>query len=175
MSTAPTAKLVIESIGHGVVVLSWPNQAAEREHLGRSAVPTLWLVERGIDPPAGCTCLEDWVRLPADDADLRTRLASLAGRAAHHPSVPALDAHGQLTHHAMVVILSPVEQRIATSLIENFGNAVAEGELIGAAWHEGGSEDTLRVHISRLRRRLAPIGLTITSIRSFGYVMRNDT
>jgi two-component system OmpR family response regulator len=174
MTTAPTARLVLESMGHDVVVLSWPKQAGERERLSRCGIPTLWLVERGVDPPAGSSCLEDWVRLPADDADLRTRLASLAGRAAHHPSVPGLDTHGQLTHHEMVVILSPVEQRIATLLIENFGDAVAEKELIGAAWHEGGSEDTLRVHISRLRRRLAPIGLTITSIRSYGYVMRND-
>ena len=57
-------------------------------------------------------------------------------------------------------------------MIENFGSAVAENDLIAAAWHEGGSEDTLRVHVSRLRRRLAPMGLTITSIRAYGYVLR---
>jgi DNA-binding response OmpR family regulator len=85
-----------------------------------------------------------------------------------------LDAHGQLTRNGTVVILSPLEQHIATPLIENFGNAVAEDDLIAAAWHEGGSEDTLRVHVSRLRRRLAPIGLTITSIRAYGYVMRTE-
>ncbi len=86
-----------------------------------------------------------------------------------------LDAHGQLTRNGTVVILSPAEQQIATPLIENFGNAVAEHELIAAAWHEGGSEDTLRVHVSRLRRRLVPIGLTITSIRAYGYVMRAES
>jgi Transcriptional regulatory protein, C terminal len=174
MMTVPTAKLVLESMSHDVVVLSWPSQASERERLERLGIPRLWLVERGIDPPEGDSCLEDWLRLPAEDADLRARLASVAGRAAHHPSRPTLDEHGQLARHDVMVVLSPVEQRIATRLIEHFGEPVAEQDLIGAAWHEGGSEDTLRVHISRLRRRLAPIGLTITSIRSYGYVMRND-
>ena len=174
MLTQPTASLVYESLSRDVVVLSWPSQEPERERLERDGIPRLWLVERGIDPPTGDSCLEDWLRLPAEDADLRARLVSLAGRAAHHPARPVLDAHGQLTRNGAVVILSPVEQHIATPLIENFGNAVAEDDLIAAAWHEGGSEETLRVHVSRLRRRLAPIGLTITSIRAYGYVMRNE-
>jgi hypothetical protein len=174
MLTQPTAKLLCESVTRDVVVLTWPNQAPERERLERDGIPRLWLVERGIDPPTGDSCIEDWLRLPAEDADARARLVSLAGRAAHHPSRPTLDAHGQLTRNGVVVILSPVEHHIAKSLIENFGNAVAEDDLIAAAWHEGGSEDTLRVHVSRLRRRLAPIGLTITSIRAYGYVMRTE-
>ena len=174
MLTQPAARLVYESMSRDVVVLSWPNQEPERKRLERDSIPRLWLVERGIDPPTGDSCLEDWLRLPAEDADVRARLVSLAGRAAHHPSRPMLDAHGQLTRNGTVVILSPVEQHIATPLIENFEHAVAEDDLIAAAWHEGGSEDTLRVHVSRLRRRLGPIGLTITNIRAYGYVMRTE-
>ena len=170
--TQPTAKLVCESTSRDVVVLSWPDQEPERARLERDGTPRLWFVERGIDPPTGDSCLEDWLRLPAEEADVRARLVSLAGRAAHHPSRPTLDAHGQLIRNGAVVILSPLEQQIATPLIENFGRAVAENDLIAAAWHEGGSDDTLRVHVSRLRRRLAPIGLTIKSIRAYGYVMR---
>ena len=175
MLTQPTASLVYESMSRDVVVLSWPDQEPERGRLERDGIARLWLVERGIDPPTSDSCLEDWLRLPAEDADLRARLVSLAGRAAHHPSRPMLDAHGQLTRNGAVVILSPVEQHLAAPLIENFENAVAEDDLIAAAWHEGGSDDTLRVHVSRLRRRLAPIGLTITSIRGFGYVMRAES
>jgi len=174
MLTQPTAKLVCESINRDVVVASWPEQARDRERLERTGTPHLWLVEPGVDPPISESCLEDWLRLPADDADMRARLVALTHRAAHHPTRPTLDQYGQLTHHDAIVLLSPVEQHLATPLIENFGNAVAEQDLLTSAWHEGGNEQTLRVHMSRLRRRLAPIGLTITSIRAYGYVMRAE-
>ena len=174
MLTQPTATSVCERTNRDVVVLSWPDQAPQRERLERGHVPRLWLVEPGFDPPVGDSCLEDWIRLPADDADVRARLTSLAQRAEHHPLRPTLDAYGQLTHNGAVVILSPVEQHLAGSLIAHFGDAVTEDDLITSAWDEGGSEQTLRVHMSRLRRRIAPIGLTITSIRAYGYVMRNE-
>jgi hypothetical protein len=174
MLTQPLAKLVYESMSRDVVVLNWPDQASERVRLDRAAVPRLWLVEPEVNPPISDSCLEDWLRLPADDADVRARLTSLSHRAAHHPSRPSLDEHGQLSHHGAVVILSPVEQHLAATLIESFGEAVSEHDLMTSAWHEGGSEQTLRVHMSRLRRRLAAIGLTITSIRAFGYVLRAE-
>jgi DNA-binding response OmpR family regulator len=157
-----------------VVVVSWPAQTPERDRLERHGIPRLWLVEPGVEPPVGDSCLEDWLRLPAEDADVRARLVSLVRRAAHHPSRPTLDAFGQITHNGAVVNLSPVDQHLAEPLIANFGNAVAEDDLITSAWHEGGSEQTLRVHVSRLRRRLAPIGLTITNIRAYGYAMRAE-
>jgi two-component system OmpR family response regulator len=174
MLTQPTAKLVCESISRDVVILSWPDQAHELERLERNGTPRLWLVEPGVDPPISDTCLEDWLRLPVEDTDVRARLISLTHRAAHHPTPPTLDEHGQLTQNGSVVLLSPVEQHLAEPLIANFGEAVSEGDLMSSAWHEGGSEQTLRVHMSRLRRRLVPLGLTITSIRAYGYVMRVD-
>ena len=172
MLSHPADRLVYTSMSPDVAVLVWPDQAAERERLDRTAVPRLWLVEPGVDPPIGDSCLEDWLRLPADDADVHARLASLTRRAAHHPPRPTLDAHGQLEHRGAVVFLSPVEQHLAAPLIDTFGNAVSEDELIEAAWLKGGNEQTLRVHVSRLRRRLAPLGLTITSIRGYGYLIR---
>ena len=90
------------------------------------------------------------------------------------PSRPALDEHGQLSYHGAVVVLSPVEQHLAASLIASFGEAVAEDSLLSSAWQDGGNEQTLRVHMSRLRRRLAGLGLRVTSIRAFGYVLHAD-
>ena len=91
MLTQPTADLFYESARRDVVVLSWPAQTEEREGLERKGVPRLWLVEAGVDPPVGDSCIEDWLRMPAEDADVRARLASLAARAAH-PVGPPLDA-----------------------------------------------------------------------------------
>lgn len=166
------AKLVGQSMSRDVVVVSWPEQARERERLDRAGTPRLWLVEPGADPPIGQSCLDDWLRLPADDAELRARLVSLELRAAHHPSRPTLDEHGQLTHRGAVIVLSPVEQHVAAPLIARFGDAVAEEDLIRSAGFDGGNAHTLRVCMSRLRHRLAPIGLTVGNIRAYGYVMR---
>jgi Transcriptional regulatory protein, C terminal len=175
MLTEPIAKLVYASLSRDVVVLSWPDQVDERERLDRLGLPHLWLVEPGADPPVAESCLEDWVRLPAGDLDVRSRLLSLTQRAVHHPSRPSVDEHGQLSHHGAVVLVSPLEQQLVAPLIANFGNAVSEDELIHAAWDEGGNGQTLRVHMSRLRHRLEPVGLTVTSIRGYGYVMRPAT
>lgn len=172
MLRQPTADLVYESARRHVAVLAWPAQAGERDRLEERGAPRLWLVEPDVAPPVGDSCLEDWLRLPADEDDARVRLESLARRAEHHPVQPSLDAHGQLSHGGVVVILSPVEEQIAARLIADFGVAVAEDELIAAAWPDGGSEKTLRVHVSRLRRRLEPTGVSIASVRGYGYVMR---
>jgi hypothetical protein len=155
-----------------VVVLPWPLLEAERVRLDHAGVPHLLLVEAGIAPPIAESCLEDWLRLPADDVDVRARVVSLSRRAAHHPIVPVVDEHGQLTHRGLAVFLSPLEHRLVVPLIENFGHGVADEELVDGAWPEGGGEQVLRVHVSRLRRRIAPLGLSVVSIRGFGYLLR---
>jgi len=170
--TEPPARPIGEDTGRDVVALGWPDQADERDRLDRAGIPRLWFVEPGVEPPISENCLEDWLRLPADDTDVRARLVALARRAACHPAVPTLDAHGRFTHRGAVVFLSPVEQHLMEPLVANFGAAVSERDLIGSAWLEGGRDETLRVHVSRLRHRLAPIGLDIANVRGYGYVLR---
>jgi Transcriptional regulatory protein, C terminal len=167
-------RLVYASMSRDVVVLRWPEQGAERERLERLAIPRLLIVEAGTEPPPSESCLEDWLRLPAEDCDVRARLLALSRRAACHPMVPVLDDFGQLTHRGVSVFLSPVDQRVAQVLVESFGAAVRDAELARRAWPAGSSEQTLRVHISRLRRRISELGLTITCVRNVGYVMREQ-
>jgi hypothetical protein len=153
-----------------VIVLYWPDEADKVERVG---VPRLLLVEQGVAPPAVTSCLEDWLRLPADDADIRAHLVALADRAARHPAVPALDEFGQLSHRDATVFLSPIDQGLAEVLVANFGHAVATVDLTARAWPQGGRGVALRVHVSRLRRHIEPLGLTIRSIRGYGYVLRD--
>ena len=171
MVALSTALIGREDAIRDVVVLFWPEQEGRRALLEHAGTPRLWLVEPGIDPPIGESCLEDWLRLPADDADVRARLASIASRAARHPARPTVDGLGRLIHGREVVHLSPIEHRLAALLIASLETSVPNEELIRSAGLEG-NESSLRVHVSRLRRRLTPIGLTITSIYGFGYVMR---
>jgi len=168
-------RLVYASMARDVVVLRWPEQGAERERLEHLGVPRLLIVETGVEPPTCESCLEDWLRLPAEDVDVRARLLALSRRSARHPMVPTLDDFGQLSHRGASVFLSPVDQRVAEVLVESFGTAVRDGELARRAWPAGSSGQTLRVHISRLRRRVAQLGLTITSVRNVGYVMHEES
>jgi two-component system, OmpR family, response regulator len=169
-----TTLLLWASQHRDVVVLRWPEQILDVERLEQLGVPRLLLVEPGVEAPDGDSCLQDWLRLPADDADVRVRLHALARRADSHAVLPTIDPYGQLSYRGRALFLSPLDQRIVSELIEHFDAVVMVDDLKNA-WPEGTSTQALRVHISRLRHRVASLGLTITSIRNVGYVMRKDT
>lgn len=158
-----------------VVILHWPAQSDRISDLERLGVPRLLLVEPDSPPPPSTSCIEDWLRLPVDDASLRARLLALAAHAQRHPIVPTLDEHGQLTHRGESVFLSMTDQRIADVLVGQFAQVVSEETLLNRAQFDGRNDQTLRVNVSRLRRRIAPIGLAITCVRGHGYVMQQET
>lgn len=155
----------------GVVVLQWPDEADEAQRLEGEGVPHLLLVAEGATPPVTGSCFEDWLSLPATDVEIRTRLVGLAKRAAHHSPRPQVDELGQCTHRGRSVFVSQIDQRLAQALVEHFGSVVTEQQLIARVWPEGATNQALRVHVSRLRQRVEPIGLSITCVRGTGYVM----
>ena len=135
--------------------------------------PRLLLVEDGALPPESDDCMEDWVRVPAADVDVRLRVASLSRRAAHHaPLLPSLDVDGVLRSGGTWVPLPPVEARLTTALLDRFGGVVSRDHLAGAGWPSGApGRNALDVHVLRLRRRINPLGLVIRTVRSRGYLM----
>ena len=54
-----------------VVVVRWPDEQPRLERLRSAGTPRLLLVAPEAPPPVPLDPLEDWVRLPADDRDLR--------------------------------------------------------------------------------------------------------
>jgi hypothetical protein len=50
-----------------VVLVLWPDHASDLERLSAFGVPRLLLVAPEAPPPEDGDCLQDWVRLPADD------------------------------------------------------------------------------------------------------------
>lgn len=175
MNALETARLAWLTESRDVAVLYWPAEAEEAERLDRGGIPHLLLVDPEATPPTSGSCLQEWLTLPASDIELQTRLANLAKRAASHPRPPAIDAFGQLTHRGGSLFLSPIDQRLAQALVEKFGGIVAEAELIETVWPDGATNQVLRVHVSRLRQRLKPLGLTIKCARNAGYVMAEAT
>jgi hypothetical protein len=158
-----------------VAVVKWPSERPLLEHLVGLGLPRLLLVAEDADPPYVDDLLEDWLRLPADDRDVQARLSSLRRRAGLGDA-PVFDSACRLTYRGAWAPLSPIEYALATLLVERFGRLVSDEELVVRAWTgspPGGA--ALRVHLTRLRRRIAPVGLEIRTIRSRGHVMQATT
>ncbi|MEX2293722.1 MAG: helix-turn-helix domain-containing protein, partial [Acidimicrobiales bacterium] len=163
------------TVGHvDVVVLRWPAERGQVDELRRRRCPRLLLIEEGA-PPAPADELEDWIRVPAADADLRARLHELERRAASSRSPsPILDVDGVLRMESAWVSLPPVEARLTAALLERFGAVVSREDLAAAGWPAGApGRNALDVHMVRLRRRLATVTLAIRTVRSRGYLLES--
>jgi DNA-binding response OmpR family regulator len=159
-----------------VVLVRWPDEAERRGRLRAEGVPRLLLVADAHPPPHADDCLEDWIRVPADDADVRHRIDGLATRFAHHLAdggdVPDLDPDGVLRFQSSWVSLPPVEARLTRALLDRYGAVVGREALGRAGWPDGSpGRNALDVHVLRLRRRLATVGLSIKTVRSRGYLL----
>ena len=156
-----------------VVLVRWPAEAERRDRLRGERTPRLLLVEAGPAPPPD-DCFEDWIRVPADDGDVRSRMEAVAARVHQHASEdgPDLDVDGVLRYAGAWVSLPPVEARLTAALVERFGAVVGREALARAGWPEGApGRNALDVHVLRLRRRLATVGLAIKTVRSRGYLL----
>jgi len=155
------------------MLVRWPNEAEQRSRLAERHIPRLLLVDDGIPPPESLDCLEDWIRLPAPESDVRARIDALRTRSrAHLRAVPEIDAHGVLRFGSSWVSLPPVEARLADALVVRFGAVVGRDTLRRSVWPgTAPGRNVLDVHVLRLRRRLAPLGLAIRTVRSRGYML----
>lgn len=135
------------------------------------------LVERDTPAPVVADELEDWVRLPAPDADIEVRVRTLLQRAlTDAPSRPTLDPDGVLRVGESWVSLPPVEARLMSALLDRFGAVVSREHLARAGWPAGApGRNALDVHVLRVRRRIAPLALVITTVRSRGYLLEAGT
>ena len=159
-----------------VALVRWPSESERLGSLRKAGVPRLLVLDRDAPPPASLDVLEDWVRQPISEADLRARIDTLAGRAGSASSIPPeIDADGVMRFRSHWVSLPPVEARIASALASRFGSVVRREVLTDAGWPDDPpSRNALDVHVLRLRRRLEPIELVIRTVRSRGYLLERS-
>jgi DNA-binding winged helix-turn-helix (wHTH) protein len=159
-----------------VVLLRWPLERERRDRLEREGRLRLLLVEGDTAAPVAADCLEDWIRVPADEVDVRSRIDGLTLRhTAHRNDLPNLDRDGVLRFGGAWVSLPPVEARLMGALVGRFGAVVSRDQLARAGWPEGApGRNALDVHVLRLRRRISPLGLAIKTVRSRGYLLESD-
>ena len=157
-----------------VVVLRWPEEDAERERLEAAGVPRLLLVEPGDVPPDVTGALEDWAWAAADPLEVHARLHALEVRAwgRPHPAPPQIDDDGVLRVGRRWVALGPIEARLAVALVERLGEVVARRDLEAAGWPgDPPARNTVDAQLVRLRRHLAPLGLSLRTVRSRGCLL----
>jgi DNA-binding response OmpR family regulator len=156
-----------------VVLVRWPSDEVALERARQASVPRLLLVEGDHAPPPVLDELEDWIRVPADEVDLHARVDTLDRRLrARSSAVPVLDDDGVLRFGADWVSLPPVEARLTEALLARYGAVVSRDALGRAGWPDGvPGRNALDVHVLRLRRRLAPLGLAIRTVRARGYLL----
>jgi hypothetical protein len=160
-------------VGVDVALLRWPDEAGRRSELAARQAPRLLLVPVEAVPPAAPDCLEDWIRVPAAELEVRLRVGALAARAERHEqAAPSLDLDGVLRFDGAWVPLPPVEARLTGALLQRFGGVVSRDSLAKAGWPDGApGRNALDVHMLRLRRRISPLTLAIRTVRSRGYLL----
>jgi DNA-binding response OmpR family regulator len=160
-----------------VEVVRWPADAQRLAELRELRIPRLLVVADGdgdAELPLPVDCLEDWVTSSAPEWEVDARRQALVLRSGEHAVRPLLDEDGLLHHRDAWVSLSPVEQALAGVLLDRFGAVVTREMLADRAWPSGvPTRNALDVHVLRLRRRIAPVGLEIRTVRSRGYLMQS--
>lgn len=152
---------------HHVAVVHWPGDEEGLEQLRLKGIPRLLLVAPDAPAPSGLETDEDWVRLPASDDDVRARAEALAFRSGR----PLVIGDGRIVHREAWVPLSQAEEALAKVLVDRFGSVVPAAELAASCGDRDMSANAVRVHLTRLRKRIRSIGLVVRSVRGRGYVM----
>jgi DNA-binding winged helix-turn-helix (wHTH) protein len=159
-----------------VEIVRWPQDADRREALHRAGTPRLIVIGADGHPPTPLDGREDWAREPVADTDLAARIDWLKRRLERRVVVadraPTIDEDGLLRTDLGWVTIPPVEARLAAALIRRLGAVVSRDALTRVTWpKEAPSRNALDVHVLRLRRRIASIGLAIRTVRGRGYLL----
>lgn len=151
--------------------MHWPAEAERLDQLRSAGTPRLVIVADGR-PPVVADALEDWLRAPADEEELATRLETLRIRAdAGRREVRIED--GVLHVGPDIVVLPPIQSRLAEALVERMDSVVGRELLNRRAWPEGApsGRNVLDVHMAKLRRLLVGTGLDVRTVHRRGYLM----
>lgn len=152
-------------------LLNWPEDAERNALLADERRPRLLLVAPGAEPPVDLDGTSDWVRRPATARDVYARIEALQRRA-ERPTQVHLDDNALLWRRRSWVALAPVEARLIRALLDRAGGVVSPADLLAAGWPSARiAVNALHPRLSRLRGRIAPLGLTIDNVRQRGYTL----
>jgi hypothetical protein len=150
-----------------VMLVRWPEDGDDGTRLASSGVAVLYLIDGDDAPPIPTTCLEDWIRIPGDERDLRARVTALEFRSLAHLGPPSVDDDGRLHYLGKTVALPADEADLARLLTSRFGELVPDDDF-----EDTFGERTLRTRMTDLRARLRELELSVRRIRRRGYILQ---
>jgi DNA-binding response OmpR family regulator len=155
-----------------VKVLRWPADSRKREQCEVLGVPRLLVVEGGAALPTCLDALEDWVRPPISQEELKVRTATLEARARHNAQ-PTVDANEMLCFGNRRLQLSAGEAKLMRLFVEHYGSVVPREQLAESGWprEDPPRRNALDLRILRLRRRVEPLSLSIRTVWGRGYLL----
>lgn len=155
-----------------IKVIRWPSEARKRERCKEAGQPRLLLVEGSVAAPLCIDSLEDWVRAPVANEDLRARIVALRMRTAW-AGTPVIDGDDVLRLGDRRLPLSPLEARLMRALTEQYRSVVCREELVRRGWADGyyPGRRALDLHILRMRRRICPLNLSVRTVWGRGYLL----
>jgi DNA-binding response OmpR family regulator len=156
-----------------VALVHWPRDAAARDRLAEAMLPRLLLVPQDVRPPASGDPMEDWIRLPADERDVATRLRALSERAARSFEDTVVVDDGCLRRAGVTIPLSPSEAAFTRLLVAASGGIVSRADLASAIWHDQRDPRSRALDdiAYRVRRRVEVAGLDVVSARGRGFAL----
>jgi len=153
----------------GVALVRWPEEADRAEELARIRAPRLLLVAPDIEPPLTDGLMSDWVRRPSDERGVQHRVVGI--RRAASANKPIVDDHGVIWRGEAWTALSPIEARLVRVFLSRPGRVISRGRLEQAGWPDGPpNARAIDARMKMLRRRVAPLGLRIHTVRGQGYL-----
>src|SRR5262245_21819671 len=167
---APRSRALAAGGSVRVEIVSWPDERARDDELARAGRLRLLLVEESAVPPSHWDPTMDWIRLPATDDDICSRVRALQHRA-EGSHQPRLDDFGVLWRNGAWVSLAPMEAQLLAVLLDSPGRVCGRTRL-AKAWPDGPVTDhAVNTNMARLRRKIAPLDLTIHTVRRRGYFL----
>lgn len=157
------------------VLRHWRSRGARLPVLILTARDELGDRVEGLDSGA-----DDYLVKPFDLPELVARLRALlrrsAGRAEDRLVLGELELdvrHRELRFRGERVHLSPREQALTELLMARAGRVVPKDHIVStlSSWETDFSENSVEVYIHRLRKRFADLGVSIKTVRGFGYLM----
>jgi two-component system response regulator CpxR len=159
---------------------------ALRQIRRQSAVPVILLTARTaqVDRVAGLDAgADDYLPKPFGPEELVARIRAVLRRAARGPSVgEAIEEAGlrlvptarEARLDGRLVGVTTIEYDLLEYLVRSAGRVVSRGELTSVLYRREASpfDRALDVHVSHLRKKLAPRGGLIRTVRGVGYLFR---
>jgi hypothetical protein len=157
-----------------VSVLRWPAEDRLRQQLAWFGLPRVLLLDPGVQPPEPVDDLEDWMRVPADPADLRARSAALQRRATEPTRhTPFIDDDDLLWVGTTWVSISGAQAPVLRLLLDHLERVVRFEAVVAAYVSAGGSGHpaSVRTLLSRVGARVRPVGLHLVTVRRRGVLL----